>query len=146
MCWEMGAPRTTIDLFYPGLTEGEHTPHMQLTFTVGWAPLCSNCSSTHNWSRTGDRSEGTTHSHHLRGGGGSTNTSTHHRRAALASSTQHTTQHLHSTHNTCTLTWSPPPRTDTILSVSSSTVCFVSKWPKTSNRVFQVTLLPCSNQ
>ena len=26
----------------------------QLTFTDGWTPLCSNCSSTHNWSRTGD--------------------------------------------------------------------------------------------
>ena len=26
----------------------------QLTFTDEWAPLCSNCSSTLNWSRTGD--------------------------------------------------------------------------------------------
>ena len=26
----------------------------QLTFTDEWAPLCSNCSFTHNWSRTGD--------------------------------------------------------------------------------------------
>ena len=44
----------------------EKTLHAQLTFTDRWTPLCSNCSSTHNWSRTGDRSEGTTHSHHLR--------------------------------------------------------------------------------
>ena len=35
----------------------------RLTFTDGWTPLCSNCSSAHNWSRTGNRSKGTTDSH-----------------------------------------------------------------------------------
>ena len=32
--------------------KGRHST--QLTFTDGWSPLCSNCSSIHNWSRTGD--------------------------------------------------------------------------------------------
>ena len=78
----------------------------------------------------------------------STSTSTHHRRAWHASQTaNHTAPSLNTQHPHTYTCW-PPPRTDTILSVSSSTVYFVSKWPKTSNRVFQVTLprMPCSNQ
>jgi len=38
----------------PSQPHGRERHSTLLTFTDGWAPFCSNCSSTHNWSRTGD--------------------------------------------------------------------------------------------
>ena len=38
----------------PSLPHGRKRHSTHLTFTDGWTPLCSNCSSTHNLSRTGD--------------------------------------------------------------------------------------------
>ena len=96
--------RTTSVWRHKPYCRRRHSTH--LTFTDGWTPLCSNCSSTHNRSKTGDRSEGTTQSHHLR------EEETEQTQAhitgeyiAFASSRHHAAQHLNSAHNTHTFTW-----------------------------------------